>query len=273
MRSGSHISRRSAARGFTVVELVLALALSALLVMSALSIMWMLTSTDDRLARRFDDQSELIITQMVVRRAMGSLIAAKPKDPEQAAQGKPVDEDESQSEFARNEADQQNDDLRSLIASVTGDNQLAMDLITGIGSDRPNFELYYEPSGGLMLPALEVKVMESPVPPPADAPRDELVRGIEQFLPVRGVFETLELGDGLALQWRPIDPPGPPTLLIRDLAAIEWYCLPHKQDWVDVYAAYLKASFPAGVRLVMWTNNGTHVDWFFDAAITTPEGP
>ncbi len=124
----------------------------------------------------------------------------------------------------------------------------------------------------MVLPALEVKVMESPVPPPSDAWEASEVLGVEQFLPVRGVFETLVLEDGLALQWRPINPPAAPTLLIRDLAAIEWYCLPHKEDWVDVYAAYLQRSFPAGVRLVMWTNNGTHVDWFFDTATTTPEG-
>ncbi|MBL8746113.1 MAG: prepilin-type N-terminal cleavage/methylation domain-containing protein, partial [Phycisphaerae bacterium] len=42
-------------RGFTVIELVLALVLAAIVVMSALSVTWVLTSTDQRLARQFDD--------------------------------------------------------------------------------------------------------------------------------------------------------------------------------------------------------------------------
>lgn len=257
-------------RGFTVIELVLALILSAIVVMSALSVMWMLTSTDQRLARGFDDQAELIVTQTVVRRAMGSLIAAKPRDPNPS---RAVTKDTKDGEQAEAPEQDPGAELADLITSVTGDADLAGELTAGVGADRPNFELYFDQVGELMLPALEVKVMESPVPPPIEGPGEAAVLGIDQFLPVRGVFESLQLGDGLALQWRPIDPPGPPTLLIRDLEAIEWYCLPHKEDWVDVYAAYIQKSFPAGVRLVMWTKNGTQVDWFFDTAPTTPEGP
>ncbi len=254
-------------RGFTVIELTLSIALAAIVVMSAMTVMWMLTATDERLARRFDDQGDLIVTQTVVRRAMGSLIAAKPRDPNPA----PAAREESGDEDAAR-PDDPTEELADLIASVTGDEELAANLTSGVGADRPNFELYFDQDRGLTLPALEVKVMESPIPPPHDQPRDPAALGVEQFLPVRGAFETLQLGDGLALQWRPIDPPGPPTLLIQDLAAIEWYCLPHKEEWVDVYAAYIQKSFPAGVRLVMWTNNGAHVDWFFDTAVTTPQG-
>lgn len=257
-------------RGFTVIELVLALMLSAIVAMSAMSVMWMLASTDERLARRFDDQGELVITQTAVRRAMGSLIAAKPKNPAPTQDANREPKDGEQAEAPE---DDPGADLADLITSVTGDENLAAELTSGIGADRPNFELYFDQVGGLMLPALEVKVMESPVPPPVGGAGEAAALGVEQFLPVRGVFESLELGDGLALQWRPIDPAGPPTLLIRNLEAIEWYCLPHKEDWVDVHAAYIQKSFPAGVRLVMWTNNGTQVDWFFDTAITTPEGP
>lgn len=258
-------------RGFTVIELVVAIALSAIVVMSAMSVMFFLTSSEERLATRFDDQEELIVTQTVVRRAMGSLIASKPKDPDpRGAVSKDREAGEEGGMEAEGEA--QADELTDLIASVTGDEALAASLMAGAEADRPNFELYFDEMDGMVLPALEVKVMESPVPPPSDAWEASEVLGVEQFLPVRGVFETLVLEDGLALQWRPISPPAAPTLLIRGLAAIEWYCLPHKEDWVDVYAAYLQRSFPAGVRLVMWTNNGTHVDWFFDTATTTPEG-
>lgn len=255
--------------GFTVIEMVLALALSAILAISAMSVMWVLSASDERLAKRADDDAEFVITQMVVRRAMGSLIASKPRD---AASERAAGSNEKNGENGDEAGVQGADDLADLITSVTGDAALADELTSGENADRPNFELYFEEIGGLTLPALEVKVMESPVPPPttSDAEPDELL-GVEQFLPVRGVFESFQLDQGLALQWRPIDPPGPPTLLIKNLAAIEWYCLPHKEDWVDVYAAYIKKSFPAGVRLVMWTLNGSQVDWFFDTAITTPE--
>lgn len=256
-------------RGFTVIELVVAIALSAIVVMSAMSVMFFLTSSEERLSKRFDDQEALIVTQTVVRRAMGSLIAAKPQEPGPRG-GAGTVRGAGEESGMEAEGEEPADDLTDLIVSVTGDAALAEALTAA--SDRPNFELYFDEVGGMALPALEVKVMESPVPPPSDAWEASEVLGVEQFLPVRGVFETLVLDDGLALQWRPVNPPAAPTLLIRGLAAIEWYCLPHKEDWVDVYAAYLQRSFPAGVRLVMWTNNGTHVDWFFDTATTTPEG-
>jgi prepilin-type N-terminal cleavage/methylation domain-containing protein len=259
--------------GFTVIELVLALALSGIVVLSALSVFWMMVSNDARSAKRFDDQGDLIVTQTVVRRAMGSLIAAKPRDPPPTADSTPAPEDGAVADEALADTSGPEAELVELIADVTGDEGLAAELTSGLSNDRPNFELYFVPAGRYTLPALEVKVMESPVPPPPQYSANPATLGVEQFLPVRGIFETVEEMEGLALQWRPIDPSGPPTVLIRRLLAVEWYALPHKQDWVEIHAAYLQESFPDGVRLLLWTNNGAHVDWFFDIAATTPEGP
>lgn len=269
-RAPRRAPRHADRRAFTVVELVLAMVLSAIIVSSALSVFWMLTSAEERASKRFDDQDDLLVTQFAVRRAMGMLIAAKPREPEPTEavnkQGDPTEE----AELA--EPDAPTDDLAQLITDVTGDSSLADALQAGFGSDRPNFELYYEPGGRMVLPALEVKVMESPVPPPPDQPLRPEALGVQQFLPVRGVFEAFPLDDALAIQWRPIDPPGPPTILIRGLLAVEWQCLPHKGEWTDLYAAYLQENYPAAVRLLLWTKNGAHVDWLFDLAATTLEG-
>jgi prepilin-type N-terminal cleavage/methylation domain-containing protein len=262
-------------RGFTVVEMVLALVLGALVVSSALSVFWMLVTTDERLARKFDDQAEFLATQTAVRRAMATLVAARPRDPDPAAAATDALTAEAQRAEAERAAEEAGlspagSDLESLLASVTGDAGLAASLAAGATIDRPTFELFFQESGSLVLPALEVRLMESPVPPTEETLAARRM-GVEQFLPVRGVFEALELDDGIAMQWRPLEPPGAPTILVRRLDAVEWYALPHKENWVDVFAAYLQEDYPDGVRLVMWSRSGAYVDWFFDTAVTTPE--
>lgn len=258
--------RRTRWAAFTVIELVLAMSLSAVLIVGALATFSLLITSERRLAQRLDDSADLVVAQTIIRRAMGSLIAARPEEPARAGTGESAAESPSDRERAA-------DELAGLITSVIGDERLAHELTRGLGADGPMFDLYFEPLDSLYLPTLAVKVMESPVPPPPDTLDTLHELGVDQFLPVRGVFETLRVGDGLAIQWRPIAPPGPPTLILRDLAAVEWYALPHNGEWTDVYAAFLQESFPAAVRLVVWTNKGTHVDWLFDVAATTVQSP
>jgi prepilin-type N-terminal cleavage/methylation domain-containing protein len=258
-------------RGFTVIELLLALALAAVITTAAFSLFMLLGATDRRLAVRFDEDADLSIAQQVIRRAMGSLVAARPREPSPTDRPAPKDGEEADGpdtearERARSE-------LEELIGTVTGDEAFARSLTENISIDRPNFELYFDTTGPGIQPVLEVKVMESPVPPAA--PLDSAAAAVEQFLPVRGVFETVQTGEGLVLQWRQLEPPGPPTVLLRRLAAVEWFVLPrarHGKKWTDVHAAYIQEWYPVAVRLVLWTESGTHVDWLFDTAVTTPE--
>lgn len=264
---------RRTRRAFTVLELIAALVLGSVVVITAGSLFWMLSSSDRRVGERMGEASDLAITQTVLRRALGGMLAAKPKDPsptdkfnEQPQEGDELDPDQ-QAEQAESE------DMQELVESVTGDPELAADLLAGVDTDeRPNFELYFDDSRGATLPMLELKVIESPVP---SGDLTGLEATLDQYLSVRGVFETLEQGDGsLLLQWRPLQPPGKPFVLVRDLARVEWYVLPrsrHGKEWVDVYAAYLQEYYPIAVRLVLFTKTGGYADWLFDTAVTTPE--
>ncbi|MDX2115089.1 MAG: prepilin-type N-terminal cleavage/methylation domain-containing protein [Planctomycetota bacterium] len=275
-------------RGFTVVELLLALMLSALVIAGSMSLFGVMLQSDKQLSVEFEDAGELAATQQIVRRAMRSLVAAAPVKPAPAQLTEP---DDKQAEEAGGAAEQQSADekeaaaaqaqseaqseLTDLIASVTGDAELARELASS-QSDRPNFELYFDASsaGGLVLPALEVKLMESPIPG-GRVDGDETTLKAEQFLPVRGVFETVPEPDvgTLMLCWRSLEPPGPRVTLVRNLTRVEWFVLPrrrHGDQWVDVYAAYLKEYYPIAVRLVLWTADGGYADWLFDAAASEP---
>lgn len=258
----------NARRAFTVIELTLAMMLAAMVVSIALSLFWALMSADQRLAAKFADTTELAIAQRTVRRAMGSLVASKPKEPEPTAPASELADENAPQPDLEGEAGAK-EDLANLITSVTGDEGLAAELTSGVGQDRPTFELFYEASSDAPLPSLEVRVMESLVPGNMAG-----AASVEKFLPVRGVFEVIQLPNELVLQWREIDPPAPPYVIARDLSAVEWYVLPrsrHGKMWADVYAAYLQEYYPVAVRLLIWTNSGTHADWLFDTAVTTPD--
>jgi hypothetical protein len=272
-------------RAFTVIELVLALVLGTIIVISATAVFGLVGVSENRLSASFDDAAQLSIAQRVLRKSMSSLVASKPEDPQvTAGQAKARETgegfDDTGVPLGEGEEKDQKDgaagELRDAIAGATGDSALAEEL-TRKGDQRAYFELYYDTSGpgSNPLQSFEVVVLESPVPASADAFAADEDANLTRFLPVRGVFEVLRLDDSLALQWRPIEPPGPPTLLVRGLDSIEWWLLPrarHGREWIDVSAAYLQEDFPVAVRLLMWTKNGSHVDWLFDTAVSTPEG-
>lgn len=270
-------------RGFTVIELLLALMLATVIVVAATATFGVVGLAERRLAASFEDASQLSIAQRVLRKSMASLVAAKPEDERALATqakarraGQGFEESGEQPlEDGKGNEDAEGS-LRDAIAGATGDSALA-DELTRKTDHRAYIELYYDTSGpgDAPLQSLEVVVMESPVPSSRDAFAADADSNLTRFLPVRGLFEVLRLEDSLALQWRPTDPPGPPTLLVQGLDAVEWWVLPRSRngrEWMDVTAAYLQEDFPVAVRLLMWTKQGTHVDWLFDTAVSTPEG-
>lgn len=282
MRSSPPITPLSR-RGFTVVELMLALILGAMIVASATAVFGLVGAAEKRLSASFDDASQLAIAQRVLRRSTSSLIAAKPQD-DQATKGtaKARVKDEQINETSEESApkderaeEEASDHLRDAIVDATGDKALADALTSAAQEDRVWFELYYDTTSPDLQQALEVVVLESPVPQSREIEPAEDEPSLARFMPVRGVFETLAVGDAFVLQWRPIDPPGPPTLLLENLERVEWWVLPrarHGREWVDVWAAYLQEDYPVALRLLVWTRNGTHADWLFDTGVTTPDG-
>jgi prepilin-type N-terminal cleavage/methylation domain-containing protein len=270
-------------RGFTVVELMIALALSAVILAAAAGVFSIVGATDQRLRRTFDEISELSIAQRVIRRATSSLVAAKPQDETNTARtfvnGKPVGENQpNPDEKDPGEGEEQNQDEGE---QTSEQDPLAVSdaLATNGRPDlRARFELYYQLGTSAQnaepIPALELVVLESPAPGKLEFDPTNLDAAVTQFLPVRGVFETIELEDGLALQWRPIEPAGESTLLVTGLERVEWWVLPAdraQREWVDVWAALIAEDFPVATRLLMWKRGGTHIDWLFDLSVITPD--
>lgn len=279
--------------GFTVLELLLALALGLVVSTTALSLFWLVSSSDERLDSRFDEAIDLAFAQETLRRAMGQLVAAKPVDPDATPLAAEPEEDDDDAEGEEGEGDgpeaeleieeedlpedEANAELHAIITEMTGDPALANQLLGVVtGIDRPHFEIYFDSLGERgVLPVLEVVLMQSPVPPLALREGEQRSAVSAATLnAVRGVFEAVDLGDRMLLQWTPVDPPGPPTALMDNIIAIEWWALPrarHGGEWVQLHAAYLQEDYPVAVRLVLWLRSGAHVDWLFETTVATPE--
>lgn len=282
--------RRAHRRAFTLLELMLALALASVVIASAMGVLWMVVDTDRRLDERFNEQVELTTAQIMIRRSMASLVASPPIKPGSKgpkASGAP----DSATPSDRTEADdpskdrdkgatKEEDPLKLHAEEAGASPELIAELFETRFQGRPNFELYFDTDAGPEpVQRLEIVVMESPVPPPvvpdSSQPSEREIAG---FLPIRGAFALRMQDDGFyySLVWQPLLPAGPPTVLIRDLYQVEWSALPTKEEgaeWVPVQAAVIQETYPVAVRLALWTARGTHVDWLFETGISTPGAP
>lgn len=279
------LATSSARRAFTLLEVMLALALSGVVIAAGMSFFWMISAADKALAAQFDDQVDFANTQRVLRRAFATLVASPPLDP-------PPDDNQPRSEDddEDDEDDEDEDDERDGLGRLSAEQRAARERLAGLVADlggaeslvasvlqadtyeRPNFDLYYDiaPSG-VALPRMELTLMRAPVAPALE---------YDVFMPVqiagdkvRGSFDLIQEGTTLTLVWQPIDPPGLPVPLIRNLVWAEWWVLPrrrHGLEWVDVYSAIIEERYPVAVRLALWTSAGGHVDWLFETAVTTP---
>ena len=266
--------RRTIQPGFTLLEMVLAIGLSSLVVLGSMSVLGMLYRSENRLARIAEDTTDLAVTQEVVRRTMQSLVAGTPLtdeeqdilDSEEGGEDKELDPESPE-------------DVAELISQATG-------LVEGAEDDeaslleemnnprfidtRTHFELHYVASTVGLLPRLEVVVFDAPIAPPPIYDESDPLGALSMLLQdaaiVRGAFELTPLHDGWALQWIPYEPWAPATTLVRDLEYIEWQVLPRQSEspeWQSLHAAYLAEDFPVAVRLIIWTANGSRVDWLF----------
>lgn len=268
-------------RAFTVIEVLFALMLATVVVSGALAVFSMLGRSDQRLAAEFEGSVDRAVTQNIVRQAMSSLFAAQEEDPALATaegsqqDGSTADEAEAQAAEEAGERSAEESELASDDAAESDEftDATPSGRPTESGPEPPHFNLHFAPGIDRVLPALELVLLEPPVRAIRPAEPLTIEDNIASFLPTRGVFEALQLPDEIVLQWRPIEPPGEPVVLIRGLAAVEWWVLPrsrHGRQWVDVYAADIQEYYPVAVRLLMWGRSGWHTDWLFDTSVTQP---
>jgi len=162
-------------------------------------------------------------------------------------------------------------------------------------SEADHFELFFEEAeDGSVVPRLELVLSAAPAPKslvqsaqwgvqPVD-PRDTAEVPIDQEILeklrpwVRGAFELVKLEDGWALQWRTMEPPEEPFVLVRGLASCTWRILPRRDkekpetnEWQPLWQAYIVEDFPIAVELTMTTLKGIRVDWVFETSVRPNE--
>ncbi len=269
------MNRRRRARGFTLLEVMLSLALASLVVGGVVSLLLLMQRQAKMSESLLVDSVGQFRAQMAIRRAFQTMVAGRPTA---------ATVDESELDPENDDIDPALEDLRASLEGLVGSEDAAA-ILRGeavSGPALPHFQLSWDNGGGgLILPFVEVVVRESPVPTPVEtmgeAEREMTLRdsAAESF---RGVFEVVpdEFDPEVwAIRWTPIDPPMRPMVLVKGVIpeSVMWSVLPLKRDaqardpWVDNLASYLAEDFPMAVRLVFQTTAGGRVDWMFEVAV------
>jgi prepilin-type N-terminal cleavage/methylation domain-containing protein len=291
---------RTTRPGFTVIEVVVALALSSLVVLSAYGVLAMLRRADSSIGSATRQSTELLLAQTTLRRAFSSMVAATPIEAE------PDQDDETGTSTGDDDPlagvpDEMREQIESVLspsdlgADAGLDDRLAAAVATADTSVPPHFDLYYEDVAGVTLPRLELVVSSSPArfgaaavrrPTPDDTVsnwRRERERLTAQWSGMmRGVFELVSIeGRGWCLVWQPTAPAGPHVVLIDELASLRWRVLmPLEEDqeassvdpdeaWQPVHAAYLEQDYPDAVELSFETEDGARAEWRFETIVRT----
>lgn len=273
-------------RGFTVAELVVALALSTLIALAALSLLGIVTGADKAATERFNETAALQRAYRIIRSITRGATALKPSDAPVAGPEPSAAEVSEVEKSLRADAEKKGlpiDD--TTVHSQAIEQARALAATKAMNADereklRPRMEVRLEARGsGGAQPVLEVALSEPPVPPTYGTDQVELWDQRTAPL-IRGVVEGLpdEKHPTLwALQWRPIDPPGTPVVIVDSLLGWEWKVLPRprfdksRDGWQDVAAAWYDADYPTALRLRLATAGGELLDWLFDFPRPVPE--
>lgn len=258
-------------RGFTVLELTVATLLASLVFLGAMGLFGLMDRSDARQQRRLEDLGELSILHQTIRRAMQTLVAA-PTPPELRAQGRDAQgqrAQNAQSPRAGEEDEPPPDDPDN------PDAQSQIDLEGRRVVRKPRFLLEPQIVGRAEQDAprrLEVVLLAQPGPGP------------EPITPtIRGAFELVPMLDGLGVRWRPIEPPGEPTILATGVMALRWSALareaveqrydPKSGAWRYDIAGVYEGEFPKSLRVELVMMSGATFDWLFELAITSGPEP
>ncbi|MEM1166434.1 MAG: prepilin-type N-terminal cleavage/methylation domain-containing protein [Planctomycetota bacterium] len=288
----------SRGHGFSLIELLVATALSGIVLAGAFGVLTVVLNASRVYADQYDDRVNLRVTQLTVRKALESMVAGVPLESAPVDPAAPPDGDaEEEEEQGDDETAPIESEGEALSDVVAGINAAAAGA-SGVQAIDPNaepdyFQLYYEEvTEGLFVQRLEIAVREPPVPAPTRrAPVESTgfgdggglgLLGLFPSAPaaserpadlVRGAFRArFDDQEGYQLVWQPIAPGGEPTVLLSGVVRLEWQVLPSDlevTEWPTAYAAYLRQDFPFAVRLIVETERGASADWVFQTNVIT----
>lgn len=259
--------------GFTALEVLVASAVSVVVIVAAIGLMGFLNRMTRISEQRYEDTSELGILHETIRRAMQTLVAEAPPQVAPGTSQEEIDAARKAAEEEGKEAEESGETPGARSARSAGSRRTPFG--GGASTGHPRFIL--EPqiagrSGPNDARRLEVVLLEQPAPGPlAISPT------------VRGVFELAPQVDGLALRWRSLQPPGMPIVLATRIRELRWTALSREfaddrfkagsSAWRTDMRSSLPREYPKAVRLELVTMNNTRVDWLFEPAITTGPEP
>ncbi len=229
-------------RGFTMLEMSLAMVIGSMLVITCFGLMRMIEDSEQYLARSFDDVSDFSRCHRTIGRAMQSLVAA----PIQLDDGPTGDADDALSGARADFRERGGNSTSRRGSSENGPPRFRMGPIDE--EDLENFEAPWR---------IELVLTKAP-----------FQYAVETDRPVRGAFDKIADGRDWTLQWTPIDPPGDPVVLAEGLAQV-WFSAIQGTGPEAVLEARQSNEFPRAVRVVIFARSGAAVDWLFEPGITT----
>jgi len=240
------------ATAFTFIEVLLAMVVSSVIVISAYGLLGYIRSADQGMAEEYQDIQELGYAHEVVRQAMVSLVALETPEEE------PEDQDGA---AGRSDED-------SAAAARAGPPLMVL------GPTEPE-------ATGPQAPKMLLLTLKSPPVRTGDnAAAGGVVRGAFELVPYRLAPHWQRDGAlSWALLWTPLEPSGDPVVLAEELEAAQWALLGKDNQWrpdlrgdieVDEFPevrARFEDEYPRGLRLILWTWSGRRVDWLFEPVV------
>lgn len=241
------------ARGFTLLEVMLASSIASVVMLTALGMMQYMDRMDSKLARRFEDVSRLGKARESMRIAMASLIAAPDPEPEPGQNQQRLD-------LARQRFGE-----GSVADQRFGDKEPPL---FALGYTIPNQRSETSPR------KIEMRLRRSPLPG-VETDRDMIYGAFELVQYMHEPYFSRTGKQSWALLWTPVDPPGEPTILMDSLEFAAWEALQDpvtpqdEMTWSEEHEARCLDDFPRAVHVEMRSWSGAVADWLFEPIIET----
>jgi len=256
-------------RAFTLLELLLAMVIGSIILAGGFGLVAMTERLDHAFAARLDATTRLAFVQRTFSRSLHTIVAApEDYDPQRAALAAAAVAERAERLGRPRRQDQGESEPGAASARARRDVEPAP----------PRFRMGHLADDGESYENREddaaegVRRLELLLARPPFGERDDLD-------PVRGAFDLVPTptsapgpqGDRWRLQWTPIEPAGEPTVLLDNLELAEW-SVTDARGQVDIFSTYERDDLPWTVRVVLWTESGTKVDWMFDLGAATTTG-
>jgi len=260
-------------RGFTLLEMMLATVVGAMVVLAAIGTLGLVNRTEERLAQGYDDVVELARVQNTLRRGMQSLVAANPAAQAAAAQGaggqatgaQAADDDDDAAPPPAPGAPDDDDDEDDEGEDDDNAGGAARDDDEPPPPPRPMLDI------GPLDPGTEDDVhvgdadwrLEATLSGPPIGPVDPAAGE------VRGAFDFFQRGPrDWVVTWTSLEPAEEPIILAEDLEYAMVAVLTRETFWTDRLEAREMEDFPRSIRVVLMTRSGRTADWLLEPGVT-----